>query len=62
MKFSIGDNIVLKRTGEEGFVTAYIDKQMIEVEVGGTLFPVYIDDIDHPYLKWFTEKTKTSKS
>lgn len=60
MKFSIGDNIVLKRTGEEGFVTAYIDKQMIEVEVGGTIFPVYIDDIDHPYLKWFTEK-KTAK-
>ncbi len=61
MKFSIGDNIVLKRTGEEGFVIAYIDKQMIEVEVGGTVFPVYIDDIDHPYLKWFTEKKPAKK-
>lgn len=61
MKFSIGDNIVLKRTGEEGFVTAFIDKKMIEVEVAGTVFPVYIEDIDHPYLKWFTEKNTAKK-
>jgi hypothetical protein len=61
MKFSIGDNIILKRTGEEGHVSAYIDKQMIEVEVGGTAFPVYIEDIDHPYLKWFTEKNAVKK-
>lgn len=61
MKFSIGDNIVLKRTGEEGRVTAFIDKQMIEVEVNGTIFPVYTEDVDHPYLKWFTEKTVAKK-
>ena len=62
MKFSIGDNIVLKRSGEEGHVTAFINDQMLEVEVGGTTFPVYIDDVDHPYLKWFTEKKKVKKS
>lgn len=56
MKFSIGDKIVLKQTGEEGVVTAYINQQMIEVSVNGTTFPVYQDEIDHPYLKWFTEK------
>jgi len=61
MKFSIGDKIVLNRTGEEGHVTAYINKQMLEVEVGGTVFPVYIEDIDHPYLKWFTDKTVKKK-
>lgn len=61
MKFTIGDNIVLKRTGEEGRVTAFIDKQMIEVEVGGTVFPVYLEDIDHPYLNWFTQKTVVKK-
>ncbi len=59
MKFSIGDKIVLKRTGEEGTVTAYISPQMLEVEVNGTTFPVYTDEVDHPYLKWFTEKKKT---
>lgn len=56
MKFSIGDRILLKRSGEEGHVTAYINGQMLEVEVDGTTFPVYLDDIDHPYLKWFTDK------
>jgi hypothetical protein len=61
MKFSIGDNIVLKRTGEEGVVTAYVNQQMIEVEVNGTVFPVYIEEIDHPYLKWFTEKNAKKK-
>lgn len=61
MKFSIGDKIVLNRTGEEGSVTAYIDKYMIEVEVNGVTFPVHLDEIDHPYLKWFTEKKTTKK-
>jgi len=61
MKFSIGDKIVLKRTGEEGTVKAYIDKQMLEVEVKGTVFPVYADEIDHPYLEWFTNKKKVIK-
>lgn len=62
MKFSIGDRILLKQTGEEGHVTAYINKQMMEVEVNGVTFPVHMDDIDHPYLKWFTEKTKKKKT
>jgi hypothetical protein len=61
MKFSIGDKILLKRTGEEGHVTAYINKQMVEVEVNGVHFPVYMEDIDHPYLKWFTDKTARKK-
>ncbi len=61
MKFTVGDKILLKRTGEEGEVIALIDKQMLEVEVGGTSFPVYMDDVDHPYLKWFTEKKPQKK-
>ena len=61
MKFSIGDKIVINRTGEEGHVTAYINKEMIEVEVGGTIFPVHLADIDHPYLKWFTDKSVKKK-
>ena len=61
MKFSIGDKILLKRTGEEGHVIALIDKLMVEVEVAGTTFPVYMDDIEHPYLKWFTNKSTAKK-
>jgi len=62
MKFSIGDRILLRRTGEEGHVTAFINQQMLEVEVGGTVFPVHLEDIDHPYLKWFTDKTAKKKN
>lgn len=61
MKFSIGDRILLKRTGEEGHVVSFINQQMLEVEVGGTLFPVHMEDIDHPYLKWFTDKNTKKK-
>jgi len=61
MKFSIGDKIILNRTGEEGTVTGYIGKDMLEVEVNGVHFPVYADEVDHPYLKWFTEKKKPVK-
>lgn len=59
MKFSIGDIVLLKRTGEEGRVVDFVNGDMIEVEVGGTHFPVFLDEVDHPYLKWFTEKRKT---
>lgn len=64
MKFSIGDKIILKQTGEEGYVTGYINNDMFEIEVNGITFPVYKDDIDHPYLKWFTDgkKRKTVQS
>lgn len=58
MKFSIGDIVLLKRTGEEGRVAEILNKEMIEVEVGGTHFPVFLDEVEHPYLKWFTEQRK----
>jgi len=58
MKFSIGDAILLKRTGEEGSVVAFLSETMMEVEVAGIRFPVYNEEVDHPYLKWFTEQKK----
>jgi hypothetical protein len=62
MKFSIGDQILLKRTGEEGRVVSFLSPGMMEVEVNGIHFPVYTDEVDHPYLKWFTDKKpKSSK-
>ncbi len=62
MKFSIGDLIILNRTGEEGHILSYINDKMVEVEVNGTSFPVYLEDVDHPYLKWFTDKTVKKKT
>jgi len=61
MKFSIGDAVLLKRTGEEGTIVSFLSKTMLEVEVKGVHFPVYEEDVDHPYLKWFTEKKTAQK-
>jgi hypothetical protein len=61
MKFSIGDRVLLKRTGEEGTITAFLSKQLVEVAIGDIRFPVYADEIDHPYLKWFTDPAKKPK-
>ena len=55
MKFSIGDRVLVKRTGEEGVVISFLGKELLEIEVDGIAFPVYADEVDHPYLKWFTE-------
>ncbi len=62
MKFSIGDKVLMKQTGEEGVVTAYLSKEILEVDVNGVVFPVYLDEVDHPYLKWFTENSKKKQS
>lgn len=61
MKFSVGDKMRIRSSGEEGVVVALLDGQMAEVSVGGTIFPIYIDEIDHPYLYWFTKKNKEQK-
>lgn len=58
MKFSIGDKVIFKHTDGEGVVTGYINTDMVEVDMEGITFPVHVDEIDHPYLKWFTEKKK----
>lgn len=58
MKFSIGDKIRLLRTGEEGVVEDIHKDNTIIVYVDGCSFPVFKDEIDHPYLFWFQEKSK----
>lgn len=58
MKFSIGDRVLVKRTGEEGIILSFINKQLLEVEVDSVAFPVYADEVDHPYLAWFTAPPK----
>ncbi len=56
MKFQIGDKVLLLHSNEEGEVVDIIDKKMVTVDVGGVQFPVYIDQIEYPYFKRFTEK------
>ena len=58
MKFTIGDRVVMKRTGEEGVITAIHKKGLLEIDIAGIVFPAFEDEVDHPYLRWFLEQRK----
>ncbi len=58
MKFQVGDKIVILHSGEEGEIIDEINKEMVMVEVNGVSFPVYKDQIDHPYFNRFSQKKK----
>ena len=56
MKYQVGDDIVVLHTNEEGKIVEIINNKMVMVEVRGVRFPSYMDQIDFPYFKRFTEK------
>jgi len=56
MKYQVGDTILLLHSNEEGKIVDIISDKMLMVDVEGVVFPVYMDQVDFPYYKWFTEK------
>ena len=56
MKYQVGDKILVLHSNEEGEVVEIINNKMVTIDVGGVKFPVYMDQIDFPYFKRFTEK------
>src|SRR5438552_3491928 len=56
MKFQIGDKVLVLHSNEEGEVVDIINDKMVMVDVRGVKFPAYIDQLDFPYFKRFTEK------
>jgi hypothetical protein len=56
MKFQIGDKVLVLHSNEEGEVIDIINDKMVMVDVRGVKFPAYIDQLDFPYYKRFTEK------
>lgn len=56
MKFQVGDKVLVLHSNEEGEVVDLINDKMVMVEVRGVKFPAYIDQLDFPYFKRFTEK------
>ena len=56
MKFEVGDKVLVLHSNEEGEVIDIINDKMVMVEVRGVKFPAYIDQIDFPYFKRFSEK------
>jgi hypothetical protein len=56
MKYQIGDTVLLLHSNEEGKVVDIISDKMLMVDIQGVVFPVYMDQIDFPYFKRFSEK------
>lgn len=56
MKYQIGDGILLLSSKEEGTVVDIVNDNMVMIEVKGTSFPVYLDQIDFPYFHRFSQQ------
>ena len=56
MKYQIGDTILILHSNEEAQVVDIMNDKMLMVDVKGVTFPVYMDQVDFPYFKRFTEK------
>lgn len=56
MKYQQGDEIIVLLSNEEGKVVEIMSDKMVMIEVRGVKFPAYMDQIDFPYFKRFSEK------
>lgn len=56
MKYQVGDEIIVLLSNEEGRVVEIMNDKLVMIEVRGVKFPAYMDQIDFPYFKRFTEK------
>lgn len=61
MKYQIGDKVTVLATNEEGIITDIVNEEMVMIEVKAVRFPVYVDQIDFPYFKMFTQKKSLQK-
>ena len=61
MKYEIGDKILVLLTQEEGKVVEIINEKMVMIDVKGVRFPAYMEQIDFPYFKLFSEKKLVEK-
>ena len=56
MKYQVGDEILVLHSNEEGRIIEIMSDKMVLIEVRGVKFPAYMDQIDFPYFKRFSEK------
>ncbi|MEO6669383.1 MAG: hypothetical protein ABIN36_07895, partial [Ferruginibacter sp.] len=61
MKYEIGDKIIVLLTDEEGTVVEIFNEKMLMIEVRGVKFPAYMDQVDFPYFKMFSQKKIVEK-
>ncbi len=62
MKFSIGDPVYIKSNDEEGVIEEFIGGDMANVKVNHKNYHAFLDDLEHPYLRWFLNKKNKAKS
>lgn len=60
MKYQLGDKILVLHSNEEGEVVDIINDKMVLIDVDGVRFPVYMDQIDFPYFKRFSDPSASS--
>jgi hypothetical protein len=58
MKYEVGDKILVLATDEDGKVVEIMNEKMVMIEVRGVRFPAYMDQIDFPYFKMFSQPKK----
>lgn len=56
MKYQVGDTVLLLHSNEEAKIIEILGDDMLMVDVDGIHFPVYMDQVDFPYFKRFSEK------
>jgi len=56
LKYQVGDIVLILHSNEEAKVVDILGDKMLMVDVDGVVFPVYMDQVDFPYFKRFTEK------
>ncbi len=56
MKYQVGDDIIVLHSNDAGKVIEIMNEKMVLIEVKGVKFPAYMDQIDFPYFKRFSEK------
>ncbi len=56
MKYEVGDDIIVVHSQDEGKVIEIMNDKMVLIEVKGVKFPAYMDQIDFPYFKRFSQK------
>lgn len=61
MKYQLGDIVLILHSNEEGQIVDFINDKMVMVDVQGVKFPVYMDQIDFPYFKRFSEKKASAR-
>ncbi len=60
MKYQLGDKVLILHSNEEGEVVDIINDKMVLIDVEGVRFPVYMDQIDFPYFKRFSDPSASS--